>query len=92
MEKTINFSTKKVDETIHSLKMLCYEFEDRHRAENAVDDLAYYILTNRATVDYLKAFCDLSKSRQRTLIKRMLRIGGSTEANIAVSKKFLKVA
>ena len=59
-------------------------------SENIAGDIAWYIQTGRASCDYIRAFCGLSKYRMNTLARK-ISAGGSTDAIIAASKKYLKI-
>lgn len=60
------------------------------QAESAVADILWYINTGRASTEFLKALCGLSRSRVQTLLGKITK-AGSTENVIKVTKKYLKV-
>ena len=62
---------------------------DTNASENIAGDIAWYIYTGRAPLDYIRAFCGLSKYRMNTLARK-ISAGGSTDEIIAISKKYLK--
>lgn len=84
-------SREKIENTIFSLKMALWHISDSRKAENVAGDIAWYIWTGRASCDYIRAFCGLSKYRINTLAQKILA-GGSTDEIITISKKYLKIA
>lgn len=63
---------------------------DTNASENIAGDVAWYIYTGRASLDYIRTFCGLSKYRMNTLARK-ISAGGSTDAIIAASKRYLKI-
>ena len=84
-------SREKIENTLFDLKMAVWHISDGRTAENLSGDIAWYIHTGRASCDYIRAFCGLSKYRINTLAKKILDCG-CTDDVIAVSKKYLKIA
>ena len=60
-------------------------------SENISSDIAWYVWTGRASCDYIRAFCTLSKDRINTLARKILDCG-CTDDVIDASKKYLKVS
>ena len=83
-------SREKIENTIFSLKMALWHISDSRTAENIAGDIAWYIYTGRASCDYIRTFCSLSKYRINTLAQKILA-GGSTDEIITISKKYLKI-
>ena len=83
-------SYEKIENTLFSLKMAVWHISDSRKAENLSGDIAWYIQTGRASCDYIRAFCGLSKYRMATLARK-ISAGGSTDDIIAISKKYLKI-
>ena len=84
-------SREKIENTLFVLKMAVWHISDSRKAENVAGDIAWYIWTGRASCDYIRAFCGLSKYRINTLARK-ISAGGSTDEIIAISKKYLKIA
>lgn len=84
-------SYEKIENTLFNLKMAVWHISDGRTAENLIGDIAWYIQTGRASCDYIRAFCGLSKYRINTLARK-ISAGGSTDEIIAISKKYLKIA
>ena len=84
-------SREKIENSLFDLKMAVWHITDSRTAENVAGDIAYYICTGRASLDYIRAFCALSKYRMTTLARK-ISVGGSTDEIIAISKKYLKIA
>ena len=84
-------SHEKIENTLFDLKMAAWHISDSRKAENVAGDIAWYIWTGRASCDYIRAFCGLSKYRINTLARK-ISAGGSTDKIIAISKKYLKIA
>ena len=83
-------SREKIENALFNLKMAVWHISDGRTAENLSGDIAWYIQTGRASCDYIRAFCGLSKYRMNTLARK-IPAGGSTDAIIAASKKYLKI-
>ena len=83
-------SREKIENTLFNLKMAVWHISDGRTAENLSGDIAWYIQTGRASCDYIRAFCGLSKYRINTLAQKILA-GGSTDEIITISKKYLKI-
>ena len=83
-------SREKIENTLFDLKMAVWHISDGRTAENLSGDIAWYIQTGRASCDYIRAFCALSKYRINTLAQKILA-GGSTDEIITISKKYLKI-
>jgi hypothetical protein len=81
----------KIENTLFDLKMAIWHISDSRTAENLSSDLAWYIYTGRASCNYLRAFCGLSKYRINTLARKILECG-CTDDVIAASKKYLKIS
>lgn len=79
----------KIENTLFDLKMAIWHISDSRTAENLSSDLAWYIYTGRASCNYLRAFCGLSKYRINTLARKILECG-CTDDVIAASKKIFK--
>ena len=84
-------SREKIENTLFNLKMAVWHISDGRTAENLSGDIAWYIWTGRASCNYIRAFCGLSKYRINTLARK-LSAGGSTNEIIAISKKYLIIA
>ncbi len=84
-------SYEKIENTLFNLKMAVWHISDSRTAENVAGDIAWYIWTGRASCDYIRALCGLSKYRINTLARK-ISYGGSTNDIIAISKKYLKIA
>ena len=84
-------SREKIENTIFALKMALWHISDSRTAENLAGDLSWYIWTGRASCDYIRAFCCLSKYRIDTLARKILDCG-CTDDVIAASKKYLKIS
>lgn len=84
-------SRDKIENTIFNLKMAVWHISDGRTAENLSGDIAWYIQTGRASCDYIRAFCALSKYRINTLARKILDCG-CTDDVIAASKKYLKIS
>lgn len=83
-------SYEKIENTLFDLKMAVWHISDGRTAENVTSDIAWYIQTGRASCDYIRVFCSLSKYRINTLARK-ISVGGSTDEIIAISKKYLRV-
>ena len=83
-------SREKIENTLFNLKMAVWHISDGRTAENLSSDIAWYIYTGRASCDYIRTFCSLSKYRINTLAQKILA-GGSTDEIITISKKYLKI-
>lgn len=81
---------EKIENALFGLKMAIWRISDSRKAENVAGDIAWYIWSGRASCDYIRAFCGLSKYRINTLARKILA-GGSTDEIIAISKKYLKI-
>lgn len=84
-------SREKIENALFVLKMAVWHISDSRKAENVAGDIAWYILTGRASCDYVRAFCGLSKYRMNTLARKILDCG-CTDDVIAASKKYLKIS
>lgn len=84
-------SREKIENRLFDLKMAVWHISDSRTAENVAGDIAWYIWTGRASCDYIRALCGLSKYRINTLARK-ISAGGSTNDIIAISKKYLKIA
>ena len=84
-------SREKIENRLFDLKMAVWHISDSRTAENVAGDIAWYIWTGRASCDFIRAFCGLSKYRMTTLARK-ISAGGSTDEIIAISKKYLKIA
>ena len=84
-------SREKIENTLFNLKMAVWHISDGRTDGNVVGDIAWYIWTGRASCDYIRALCGLSKYRINTLARK-ISAGGSTDGIIAISKKYLKIA
>lgn len=84
-------SREKIENRLFDLKMAVWRISDSRTAENVAGDIAWYIWTGRASCDYIRALCGLSKYRTNTLARK-ISYGGSTNDIIAISKKYLKIA
>ena len=84
-------SREKIENTLFDLKMAVWHISDGRTAENLSGDIAWYIQTGRASCDYIRAFCALSKYRINTLARKILDCG-CTDDVIAASKKYLKIS
>ena len=84
-------SYEKIENTIFNIKMAVWHISDGRTAENVAGDIAWYIHTGRASCDYIRAFCGLSKYRINTLARKTLDCG-CTDDVIAISKKYLKIS
>ena len=84
-------SRDKIENTLFNLKMSVWHISDSRTAENVAGDIAWYIWTGRASCDYIRAFCGLSKYRINTLARKILA-AGATDEIVAISKKYLKIA
>lgn len=85
-------SRDKIDNTLFDLKMAIWKTGcSMNASENISGDIAWYIWTGRASCDYVRAFCGLSKYRINTLARK-ISAGGSTDEIMAISKKYLKIA
>lgn len=84
-------SRDKIENSIFELKMSIWHISDGRTAENISGDIAWYIQTGRASCDFIRAFCGLSKYRMNTLARK-LSTGGSTDEIIAATKKYLKIS
>ena len=78
-------SREKIENALFALKMAIWRISDSRKAENVAGDIAWYIWSGRASCDYIRAFCGLSKYRINTLARKILA-GGSTDEIIAISK------
>lgn len=83
-------SREKIENALFNLKMAVWHITDSRTAENVAGDIEYYICTGRASLDYIRVFCALSKYRMTTLARK-ISAGGSTDEIIAISKKYLKI-
>lgn len=81
-------SREKIDDIIFRLQIASIPLGKK--AENAVSDITWYINTGRASCDYLRALCALSKYRVNTLVRKISACG-CTDDVIAASKKYLKI-
>lgn len=84
-------SREKIENTIFNLKMAVWHISDGRTAENLSGDIAWYIQTGRASCDYIRAFCALSKYRINTLARKILDCGCTNDV-IDASKKYLKIS
>ena len=84
-------SREKIENALFDLKMAVWHISDSRTAENVAGDIAWYIWTGRASCDYIRALCGLSKYRINTLAHKTLA-AGATDEIIAISKKYLKIA
>ena len=84
-------SRDKIENTIFNLKMAVWHISDGRTAENLSGDIAWYIQTGRASCDYIRAFCALSKYRINTLARKILDCGCTNDV-IDASKKYLKIS
>ena len=84
-------SREKIENALFDLKMAVWRISDSRTAENLAGDVAWYIHTGRASCDYIRAFCGLSKYRIKTLARKIL-LCGCTDDVIDVSKKYLKIS
>ena len=84
-------SREKIENALFVLKMAVWHISDSRKAENVAGDIAWYIWTGRASCDYIRAFCSLSKYRINTLARKILDCG-CTDDVIATSKKYLKIS
>ena len=83
-------SREKIENTLFNLKMAVWHISDGRTAENLSSDIAWYIQTGRASCEYIRAFCALSKYRINALVRKISTCG-STDEVIATSKKYLKI-
>ena len=84
-------SREKIENALFNLKMAVWHISDSRTAENIAGDIAWYIHTGRASCDYIRAFCGLSKYRTNALARKILDCG-CTDDVIAASKKYLKIS
>ena len=84
-------SREKIENRLFDLKMAVWHISDSRTAENVAGDIAWYIQTGRASCDYIRAFCALSKYRINTLARKILDCG-CTDDVIDASKKYLKIS
>ena len=84
-------SREKIENALFNLKMAVWHISDSRKAENVAGDIAWYIHTGRASCDYIRAFCGLSKYRINTLARKTLDCG-CTDDVIDASKKYLKIS
>lgn len=83
-------SREKIENALFELKMSIWHISDSRTAENLSSDVAWYIYTGRASCDYIRAFCGLSKYRINALARK-ISVCGCTDDVIAASKKYLKI-
>ena len=84
-------SREKIENALFDLKMAVWHISDGRTAENLAGDLSWYIWTGRASCDFIRAFCGLSKYRTNALAGKILDCG-CTDDVIAASKKYLKTS
>lgn len=84
-------SREKIEEALFNLKMAVWHISDWRTVGRTAADIEWYIWTGRASCDYIRALCGLSKYRMNTLARKILD-GRSTDEIIAISKKYLKIA
>ena len=79
------------EDVIHELTMASMHYEsdtDRHWMRSAADDIAWYILTERASIDWYRAF---TRADAVKLLKRMAHADDkSRSGQIAIATAYLK--
>ena len=82
-----------IDDALHKLHMLTFNYEprtlDRKKAEEAVNTLAWYINTGRASTGFIKALCSLKGNQRAALLRRMVRADFSTDSQIEAARAYI---
>lgn len=87
--KKIRISRTAIDNAIFSLEKALQKYG--RSGKNAVEGVAWYVNTARATTDFLNAFVNLSTYRMNKLAEKIAKCGTTVDV-ITVTKKYMKVA
>lgn len=79
-----------INDTLFNIFKLTFRYSDQRMAENAYEDLAWYINTGRASTEFCKALCSLKGNQRAALLRRMVAAEYTTDAHIAAAKAYLK--
>lgn len=82
---------EKIENQLFNLKMAILRISDIKHAENAAGDIAWYIYTGRASCDYIRTFCNLSKYRLGALARKISGLGCTDEV-VTCLKKYFKIS
>ena len=67
-----------IDNKLHDIQQRAYHYSDIATAERAMAPLVWYIGTDRAPLDFLRALCKTNSRQVTTIAKRLLNhVGGS---------------
>lgn len=79
-----------IDSALYGVYHLTFRYADRRPAELAYEDLAWFVYTDRASMDFVRALCSLKGNQRAALLRRMVAAGGSTDSHIKAAREYLK--
>lgn len=82
----------KLDETLHSLFMLTFHYEEQKvQVRLCLSDLNWYINTGRASTPFIKTLISLKGCQRKALLNRMLNAeDGSTDSRIKAAAAYIE--
>lgn len=95
MAYTTFSSTDRIENNLFKMYNYSYLLNDetaQHWARNAISDIGNYFGTGRSSLEFEKAFCSASEYKLKTLTRKLAESADhSTDAHIALAKRYLKV-
>lgn len=88
-------STDRIENNLFKMYNFSYLLTDEeqcHWARDAIRDIGSFFGSGRGSLDFEKAFCSASEYKLKTLTRKLGESANhSTDANIALAKRYLKV-
>lgn len=95
MAYTTFFSTDRIENQLFRMFNLSYLLPDetaQHWARDAISDIGNYFGSGRASAEFERIFAAASEYKLKTLTQKLAESADhSTDANIALAKRYLKV-
>ena len=65
-----------IENKLYDIQQRAFRYSDMATAERAVAPLVWYVCTDRAPLDFLRALCNTNSRQVTTVAKRLLKLGG----------------
>ena len=74
-----------IENKLHDILQRAFHYSDMATAERAIAPLAWYIGTDRAPLDFLRALCNTQDRQVTTIAKRLLKHAGGDYSDVIES-------
>ena len=74
-----------VENKLHEIMLRACHYSDFETAERAMYPLSWYVGTDRAPLDFLRALCNANSRQVTTIAKRLLKLAGGDYSAIIAS-------